>query len=138
ARQAAARHHAGACVGRFELLDVLGRGAQAEVWRANDRRLDREVALKLLLPGAQGISAQQWLHEARAVSRLAHIARRPPQWLQCTADARTSLPLTMRGATFGLIYADRAQPGSIAAGEKELSLLHTLRSQAVMAFRQAA
>ena len=36
-----------------------------------------------------------------------------------------------------LIYADRAQPGSIAAGEKELSLLRTLRNQAVMAFRQA-
>jgi serine/threonine protein kinase len=70
--KAVARHKAGARVGRFELLDVLGRGAQAVVWRANDQRLDREVALKLLSPDAQSISVHQWLHEARAVSRLSH------------------------------------------------------------------
>ncbi len=68
----ASTHGAGGRVGRFELLDVLGRGAQAVVWLANDQRLDREVALKLLSPDAQAISVNQWLHEARAVSRLTH------------------------------------------------------------------
>ena len=63
---------AGAQIGRFVLIDVLGRGAQATVWRANDQRLDRQVALKLLAPGAQSVSVHQWLHEARAVSRLSH------------------------------------------------------------------
>jgi len=72
ASMTAARRHPGQRIGRFELLDVLGRGAQAEVWRANDQRLDREVALKLLSPHAQGIAVHQWLHEARAVSRLTH------------------------------------------------------------------
>jgi hypothetical protein len=69
----------------------------------------------------------------------AQVAKRLPPWLQRTEQARTFLllPLVMKGATFALIYADRAQAGSIAAGEKELSLLRTLRSQAVMAFRQA-
>ncbi|HET7526776.1 MAG TPA: protein kinase, partial [Burkholderiaceae bacterium] len=67
-----ALHRAGARVGRFVLVDLLGRGAQAVVWRANDQRLDREVALKLLSPGAQSTSVHQWLHEARAVSRLSH------------------------------------------------------------------
>ncbi|HEX6721045.1 MAG TPA: serine/threonine-protein kinase, partial [Burkholderiaceae bacterium] len=65
-------HAAGVRVGRFVLIDMLGRGAQATVWRAHDERLDREVALKLLLPGAEAISVNQWLHEARAVSRLSH------------------------------------------------------------------
>ncbi len=65
-------HAAGVRVGRFVLIDTLGRGAQATVWRAHDERLDREVALKLLLPGAEAISVNQWLHEARAVSRLSH------------------------------------------------------------------
>jgi serine/threonine protein kinase len=65
-------HAAGGRVGRFVLIDTLGRGAQATVWRAHDERLDREVALKLLLPGAEAISVNQWLHEARAVSRLSH------------------------------------------------------------------
>ena len=50
----------------------LGRGAQATVWRAHDERLDRDVALKLLHPDADAAPARQWLHEARAVGRLAH------------------------------------------------------------------
>ncbi len=63
---------AGQRLGRFCLRGELGRGAQATVWRAHDERLDREVALKLLtgLDSAQPLD--QWLHEARAVSRLAH------------------------------------------------------------------
>jgi hypothetical protein len=44
----------------------------------------------------------------------------------------------MRNAPFALIYADMAQPGALALGEKELALLRTLRNQAVMAFRQAS
>jgi eukaryotic-like serine/threonine-protein kinase len=54
------------------LIDTLGRGAQATVGRAHDARLDGEVALKLLQPDAGAISVNQWLHEARAVSRLSH------------------------------------------------------------------
>ncbi len=57
---------------RFELLRELGRGAQAKVWLAHDPRLDREVALKLLDPGADVEAVSLWLHEARAVSRLTH------------------------------------------------------------------
>jgi eukaryotic-like serine/threonine-protein kinase len=63
---------AGSRVGRFELQRVLGKGAQATVWLAHDERLEREVAVKLLNPGADELSVHQWLHEARAVSRLAH------------------------------------------------------------------
>ena len=54
------------------------------------------------------------------------------------APAFLLLPLLMKGAPFALIYADKAQPGSIELGDKELSLLRTLRNQAVMAFRQSA
>ena len=57
-------------IGRFKLLRELGRGAQAVVWLAHDTRLEREVALKLL--EADGNAVGPWLHEARAVSRLAH------------------------------------------------------------------
>jgi len=46
--------------------------------------------------------------------------------------------MTMKGACFALIYADKADAGAIALGDKELSLLRTLRNQAVMAFRQAS
>jgi serine/threonine protein kinase len=63
-----------------------------------------------------------------------------PTWYRThvRAPAFLLLPLTLKGAPFALIYADKAQAGGIALGEKELSLLRTLRNQAVMAFRQAS
>ena len=57
---------------RFQLLRELGRGAQAVVWLAHDPRLDREVAVKLLSAEADESTRQEWLNEARAVSRLKH------------------------------------------------------------------
>ena len=64
-----------AAVGRFALRRMLGQGAQATVWLGYDPRLDREVAVKLMRPGAasaSGDAVTQWLHEARSVSRLNH------------------------------------------------------------------
>ena len=69
---AAAPRRPGQRLGRFRLLVELGRGAQATVWRAHDERLDREVALKLLVGESAGQPVSQWLHEARAASRLIH------------------------------------------------------------------
>jgi serine/threonine protein kinase len=71
---------------------------------------------------------------------VANIAARLPAWYRSgvNAPAFLLLPLLLKGAPFALIYADKAQPGGIELGEKELSLLRTLRNQAVMAFRQAS
>jgi hypothetical protein len=67
------------------------------------------------------------------------IASRLPAWYKQTVNAPAFLvlPLVLRGAPFAMIYADKATPGAIELGEKELSLLRTLRNQAVMAFKQA-
>jgi HD-like signal output (HDOD) protein len=67
------------------------------------------------------------------------IAARLPDWFRekVNAPAFLLLPLMLKGAPLALIYADKAQPGAISLGDKELSLLRTLRNQAVMAFRQA-
>src|SRR5687767_8030796 len=61
-----------AMLGRFELRRVLGKGAQAVVWLAFDPRLEREVAVKLLRTDGAAGSVDQWLKEARSVSRLTH------------------------------------------------------------------
>jgi eukaryotic-like serine/threonine-protein kinase len=68
------------------------------------------------------------------------IAARLPAWYRAgtNAPAFLLLPLQMKNAPFGLIYADKGTPGGINLGEKELSLLRTLRNQAVMAFKQSA
>lgn len=68
-----------------------------------------------------------------------NIAARLPAWFRQKVDAPAFLllPLMLKNAPFALIYADPVHGGTIALGEKELSLLRTLRNQAVMAFRQA-
>jgi serine/threonine protein kinase len=51
---------------------VLGRGAQASVWLAHDPKLQRDVAVKVMTGGADAAAVSEWMHEAHAVSRLAH------------------------------------------------------------------
>jgi serine/threonine protein kinase len=70
----------------------------------------------------------------------AHIVKRLPQWYckQINAPTFLLLPVTIKGRPFGLIYADKAEKGELVLDEKELSLLQTLRNQAVMAFRQSS
>jgi hypothetical protein len=70
-------------------------------------------------------------------TRAGMAARLPAWYLQgVNAPSFLLLPLMMRQAPFGLIYADAAHPGALAPDEKELVLLRALRNQVVMAFRQ--
>lgn len=66
------------------------------------------------------------------------VSQRLPAWFREDVRAPTFLllPMALKGTTFALIYADKGRPGGIEVAEKELSLLRTLRNQAVMAFRQ--
>ncbi len=68
------------------------------------------------------------------------LAQRLPSWYRSGLNAPTFLllPLLIKGAPFGLIYADKKTLGSLELDEKELSLLRTLRNQAVMAFKQSS
>ncbi|MFC9972447.1 serine/threonine-protein kinase [Spirillospora sp. NPDC127200] len=64
--------------GRYELLELLGRGGMGAVWRARDRTLDREVAVKeVTLPRGLDPAQVERVHartfrEARSAARLDH------------------------------------------------------------------
>lgn len=66
------------------------------------------------------------------------IADRVPEWYRKAVPAHSFVlfPLNIKGAPVALIYADRDEPGGISIPEKELSLLRTLRNQAVLAIKQ--
>jgi len=63
--------------GRFKIIQLLGKGAMASVFRAQDIRLKRHVALKVVArpdpdDQKQAYKAQQFIREARSAARLDH------------------------------------------------------------------
>ena len=61
-------------VGRYELRELIGEGAMAEVWRAHDPSIDRVLAIKLLKPEYRRNPeyVTRFLREAKAAGALAH------------------------------------------------------------------
>src|SRR5436309_5500610 len=61
-------------LGKYELLERLGRGGMAEVWKAYDTQLQRYVAIKILHADLQNDPdfMNRFLREARVVASLHH------------------------------------------------------------------
>jgi serine/threonine protein kinase len=60
--------------GRYELEELVGTGGMSSVYRAHDRLLERDVALKVLHEQfiADGEQVERFRREARAVAQLSH------------------------------------------------------------------
>ena len=64
----------GKLLGHYRVLELLGRGGMGVVYRALDTRLDRMVALKVLLPdtASDADRTRRFVREAKAASALNH------------------------------------------------------------------
>ncbi|HEX7192053.1 MAG TPA: serine/threonine-protein kinase [Thermoanaerobaculia bacterium] len=64
----------GTTIGPYEIVAPIGGGGMGEVYRARDKRLDREVAIKILLPelASRPDHLRRFEQEARAASSLNH------------------------------------------------------------------
>src|ERR1700685_3507563 len=64
----------GTKLGPYEIIAPLGAGGMGEVYRARDTRLDRDVAIKVLLTNLSSDPSlkQRLEREAKAVSKLSH------------------------------------------------------------------
>ncbi|MFO0632764.1 MAG: serine/threonine-protein kinase [Nannocystaceae bacterium] len=60
-------------LGRYVVTQQLGRGGAGAVFRAHDPELDREVAIKVVLPRSRSDrTRQRLLREAQAIAKLSH------------------------------------------------------------------
>ena len=57
--------------GRYEILELIGRGGTADTYRALDRTLEREVAIKVLIDRSDDVN-KRFLREAQAMAKLNH------------------------------------------------------------------
>jgi eukaryotic-like serine/threonine-protein kinase len=64
----------GTTLGHYRILESLGEGGMGEVYRANDPRLGRDVAVKVLSRAliSDADAAARFVREARAVASLSH------------------------------------------------------------------
>jgi len=60
--------------GRYDVIEVVGSGASAVTWRGHDRRLDRQVAIKILRRDLEQDEAyvQRFEREARTSASVSH------------------------------------------------------------------
>ena len=70
--KAPSRLQPGTRIGQYEVLEPLGSGGMGDVYRAHDTKLDRFVALKLVLDSESDPTGDRVLREGRAASALNH------------------------------------------------------------------
>jgi serine/threonine protein kinase len=57
--------------GRYEVMELIGRGGTADTYRAVDKLLEREVAIKVLIDRSDDVN-KRFLREAQAMAKLNH------------------------------------------------------------------
>ena len=94
-------------LGRYRLLEPLGRGGFGEVWRAHDELLHREVAVKRIWLGPDGDS-ERATREALAAARLSHPAIVALYEAAAVDDAFYLISELVDGETLARLIAEHA------------------------------
>jgi tetratricopeptide (TPR) repeat protein len=105
----------GSIIGSYEVVGRLGAGGMGEVFRARDRALGREVALKVVARelAVQPSRAARLRHEARMLAALSHPAIAAIYGLE-QADG---VPVLVLELVEGTTLADRIRQGPLSVAE---------------------
>jgi serine/threonine-protein kinase len=97
-----------AAAGRYRVVRLLGRGAMGAVFLAEDLRLAREVAIKVLRPdlGEDPAFAGRFQREARMSARLDHANIIPIYGVEQHEDFQYFVMKYVRGHSLGELMAD--------------------------------
>jgi serine/threonine-protein kinase len=102
-------------LGRFQVVSAIGQGGMGCVFRGRDPELDRDLALKVLLPGHVGKPhlEQRFLEEARIAGRLEHPGVPAVHELGRAEDGRPFFAMKLiRGQTLAELLAARSDPSA--------------------------
>jgi serine/threonine protein kinase len=92
----------------YRISAEIARGGMGRVYAGHDLRLDREVAIKTLLPG---VRTDRFVTEARITARLPHPGIPPVHELGTLADGTPYLAMKLiRGRTLAELLKERPSP----------------------------
>ncbi len=96
--------------GRYQPRELLGKGGMGEVWLAVDRRIGREIALKIATSRPDdGAALARFLREAKVQALLEHPGVVPVHDLGVRADGEAYFIMQrIRGETLAAVLAARA------------------------------
>ncbi len=105
----------GSTLAHYRLVEKIGEGGMGVVWKAHDEHLDREVAVKVLAPGAlaDGEIRQRFRREAHVLSRLSH----PGVATVFDFDAQDGIDFLVMEFVPGGTLAERLRAGPLELGE---------------------
>jgi Tol biopolymer transport system component len=101
-------------LGRYELLSLVGRGGMGEVYKARDGRLDRLVAVKVLLAAVhESDRVARFEREARTISALEH----PNICAIYDVGETNGIPYIVLQFLEGQTLAERLRRGPLTVGQ---------------------
>ena len=119
----------------YQLLELLGQGAMARVYKAHHIRLDREVAIKILLNDTPEVVAR-FIHEIKVHSSLKH--SNIVEALDCVTDPRSGQTCFVMEYLEGtsLQYLVRSNPRGVTSEEDIFFVLSQVANALNYAHRQ--
>jgi serine/threonine-protein kinase len=106
----------GEAVSHYRIIERLGRGGMGEVYRAEDLKLGRTVALKFLSPELvrDSQAKTRFLHEAKAASALDHPNICTIHGIEEAGDGQLFIAMACYE---GQTLEDRIQAGPLTIGD---------------------